>query len=314
MARPEKLGLDYFPLDVDIFESDKMLAISGEFAVKGEIITLRLLCEIYRNGYFVEYSELLKNKLARLSGLSVNLIDEVIGKLVKYGFFDESVFREHYVLTSKGIQKRYLEAVKRRKNILCEHYWLLNGVNVDINPASKGVNVDISTQKKRKESKVKNIDYVDSAGAPDGGDNDPSVPPKPPWNPPTLDEVESELLSATIWHGDFGTSLGMSDPADVPKWIAAFVRFLRGTGKQPSSISDAKTHAHHWVRKQLELGKTADSGPLAPPNQPDPSDNSWRFNKSVKPHFPGDWRWIEKLGRWVNRDNMSNTERRRCGI
>src|SRR5690554_4543555 len=119
MARPEKLGLDYFPLDVDIFESDKMLAISGEFAVKGEIITLRLLCEIYRNGYFVEYSELLKNKLARLSGLSGNLIDEVVGKLVKYGFFDESVFREHSVLTSKGIQKRYLEAVKRRKNILC---------------------------------------------------------------------------------------------------------------------------------------------------------------------------------------------------
>ena len=66
MARPNKNGLDYFPLDVDFLEDEKMLAISGEFSVKGEIITLRLLCEIYRNGYFVEYSGLLKNKLADL--------------------------------------------------------------------------------------------------------------------------------------------------------------------------------------------------------------------------------------------------------
>ena len=154
MARPNKQGLDYFPLDVGIFEDEKMLAISGEFSVKGEIITLRLLCEIYRNGYFVEFSELLKNKLARLGGLTGGLVDEVVRKLVKYEFFDGFVFSEYNVLTSKSIQKIYLEAVKRRKDIDFSQYWLLNEVNVNINNSSNGVNVNINSQIKEKEIKL----------------------------------------------------------------------------------------------------------------------------------------------------------------
>ena len=154
MARPQKIGLDYFPLDVDFFEDEKILAISGEFAVKGEIIALRLLCEIYKNGYFVEWSELLKNKMARLGGLSAGLIEEVVIKLVKYRFFDESLFCEHKVLTSNGIQKRFFEAVKRRKDVKFSKYLLIEGVNVNINPAKDVVNVNISTQSKVDESKV----------------------------------------------------------------------------------------------------------------------------------------------------------------
>lgn len=154
MARPNKQGLDYFPLDVGVFEDEKMLAISGEFAVKGEIIVLRLLCEIYRNGYFVEFSELLKNKLAKLGGLSGGLVEEVVKQLVKYGFFDGSLFSEYNILTSKNIQKTYLEATKRRKEIDISQFWLLNGVNANINNTSSGVNVNINPQSKVKESKV----------------------------------------------------------------------------------------------------------------------------------------------------------------
>ena len=154
MARPHKIGLDYFPLDVDFFEDEKILAISGEFAVKGEIIALRLLCEIYKNGYFVEWSELLKNKMARLGGLSAGLIDEVVQKLVKYGFFDESIFREFNILTSVGIQKRFFEAVKRRKDVNFSDYLLIEVVNVNINSTSTNVIDDISTQSKVKETKV----------------------------------------------------------------------------------------------------------------------------------------------------------------
>lgn len=158
MARPNKQGLDYFPLDVGIFENDKMLAISGEFSVKGEIIMLRLLCEIYRNGYFVEFSELLKNKLARLGGLSGGLVDEVVRKLVKYEFFDGFVFSEYNVLTSKNIQKVYLEASKRRKDVDFSQYWLLKEVNAYINHASDDINGNINEQSKGKESKV-NISF-----------------------------------------------------------------------------------------------------------------------------------------------------------
>ena len=161
MARPNKQGLDYFPLDVGIFENDKMLAISGEFSVKGEIIVLRLLCEIYRNGYFVEFSELLKNKLARLGGLSGGLVDEVVRKLVKYEFFDGFVFSEYNILTSKNIQKVYLEASKRRKDIDLSQYWLLDEINVYINSPSSKINAHINAQNKEKESKVNNISLLE---------------------------------------------------------------------------------------------------------------------------------------------------------
>ena len=160
MARPNKNGLDYFPLDVDFLEDEKMLAISGEFSVKGEIITLRLLCEIYRNGYFVEYSGLLKNKLARLGGLSSGLVDEVVKKLVGYNFFDEAMFREYNVLTSNGIQKRFDEATKRRKDVDKSMFWIQKSVNVNNNVVSSVVNVNINSQSKEKVNKSKEKKYI----------------------------------------------------------------------------------------------------------------------------------------------------------
>ncbi|MDY2987917.1 MAG: DUF4373 domain-containing protein [Peptoniphilus sp.] len=162
MARPPKDGLDYFPLDVDIFEDEKIEAISGEFGIKGEITVVKLLCAIYKNGYFIVWNELVKAQLLkRLPGISKELMELIVDRLVLWDFFDKALFHSAEVLTSKKIQQNYLEATKRRKSnkptlyIIesnkCEH-------NVDINAQTKGVNVDINAQSKVKESKVnKNI-------------------------------------------------------------------------------------------------------------------------------------------------------------
>lgn len=115
MARPKKRGLDYFPFDVDFFDDEKIAAISGEFGLKGEMTTVKLLCAIYRNGYFVLWDEPLKYKLLRsLPGVSVELIDRIIIRLVKWGFFDEDLFNSAKVLTSRGIQRRFFTITKRR--------------------------------------------------------------------------------------------------------------------------------------------------------------------------------------------------------
>ena len=52
MARQTKEGLKYFSFDVDFFDDEKIGAISGEFGIKGEITAIKLLCAVYRNGYF----------------------------------------------------------------------------------------------------------------------------------------------------------------------------------------------------------------------------------------------------------------------
>lgn len=156
MARPTKQGLDYFPFDVDFFSDEKIEAISGEFGIKGEIVTIKLLTTVYRNGYFIEWSDLLKMKLLKnLNGISKELLEQIVSRLVKWGFFDEHLFNSDKILTSSGIQKRYFEATKRRKDVLINTKWLLKGINVNINQQAKVVNVNINAQSKVKERKVK---------------------------------------------------------------------------------------------------------------------------------------------------------------
>lgn len=173
MARPNKIGLDYFPLDVDIFEDEKVSAISGEFGIKGEITVIKLLCAIYRNGYFILWNDLLKFKLLRsLPGISSELIESIVNRLVIWEFFDKHLFDSVKVLTSRGIQKRYFEASKRRK-IEGELPYLLinvcnNVVNVCNNPFSDSINASKnltkeSKGKKRKENKEKIQKKADGA-------------------------------------------------------------------------------------------------------------------------------------------------------
>ncbi|MDU7302155.1 MAG: DUF4373 domain-containing protein [Peptoniphilus lacydonensis] len=169
MARPVKEGLDYFPLYVDIFEDEKIEAISGEFGIKGEIIVVKLLCAIYKKGYFILWSDLIiAQMLKRLPGISKDLLNNVVERLVLWEFFDKDLFHSAGILTSEKIQENFFEATRRRKSPKPTLYVLdkflendnsiendVNGVNVDINTQAKGVNVDINTQSKVKESKLK---------------------------------------------------------------------------------------------------------------------------------------------------------------
>lgn len=170
MAAPSKQKLDYFPFDVDFFTDEKIEAISGEFGIKGEIVAIKLLCAIYRNGYFILWSEMLKMKLLKnLPGINPELLEQIVNRLVRWGFFDETLFNSVKVLTSTGIQKRFLEASKRRKGVDASLYWLLekstpevnvsiNEVNVNINKQATGNNANIYEQSKRKEIKGKGIE------------------------------------------------------------------------------------------------------------------------------------------------------------
>lgn len=167
MARPIKMGLDYFPFDVDIFEDEKVIPISSEFGAKGECIVVRVLCAIYREGYFAECSPAFKFKIAKQANVPHTLVDEVVTGLVKWGFFDKSVFDSFGVLTSAGIQKRWKEATRKRVPAKNLQYWVLDEDNKDkcktkeFLPEETPLTRSESTQKKRKEKKGDNIISTD---------------------------------------------------------------------------------------------------------------------------------------------------------
>jgi len=162
MSRPLKQGIDYFPIDVGFLKDVKIRKIKLACGTSSPAILIALLSNIYcDNGYYIEWDDDMPFLIADEVGVSEGAVSETVIKAVQVGLFDKNIFERFRVLTSKGIQKRFVKAVERRNTIeIAIEYLLLeekdindniNLVNVYIN----SVNADRSTQSKVKESKIK---------------------------------------------------------------------------------------------------------------------------------------------------------------
>lgn len=131
MARPRKVGLDYFPLDVDVFEDDKLFDVQTEYGTLGEAVFLRLLCLVYKNGYYFKFDSIEKLAALVIRSIGSRWVDnkrqivEIISFIVKCGLFSEKLF-ERNILTSKGVQTRFKLAAERRKSGIIEFNLLEN--------------------------------------------------------------------------------------------------------------------------------------------------------------------------------------------
>ena len=116
MARPLKTGIDSFPVSVDFFNDEKVTALVGKYGMKGGAALMRVLCAIYRNGYYLEYTKETCDFIADdMPDVSAGLLNEMVICMVKIGIFDKDTFYASSVLTSRSIQCNYIEAVRRRK-------------------------------------------------------------------------------------------------------------------------------------------------------------------------------------------------------
>ena len=130
MARPLKDGVDYFPKDTDFYGDDKVRLLRAEFQSKGMYLLDYLLCDLYgKNGYFIRWG---KDKCYLVSdgagcGCAPNFVEEFVNRCVACSFFDERVFNVFGVLTSSGIQRRYIRMFNSRPDIpMIKEYWLLD--------------------------------------------------------------------------------------------------------------------------------------------------------------------------------------------
>ncbi len=273
MARPNKMGLDYFPFDVDFFNDEKIVAISGEFGIKGEIVVIKLLCAIYRNGYFILWSDLLKFKLLRdLPGVSSELLDSIMNRLVLWGFFDKDLFDSMGVLTSAGIQKRYFKISKRRKSVDDFRYFLIKvsgcenkevfssddgdvssdtvnvcngGVNVCNNPFIATLMYAKTPQRKGKEIIKKSL-YREIENLPP-----PEILGK------GLDECYEELSRDMSWSEIVTMNTRNSGYKDFTvdmfkTYLKRFFEKLQNEGEKVKSPKDAKSHFARWLKIELE--------------------------------------------------------------
>lgn len=152
MARPSKKGLDYFPLDTDFLRDIKVRKIKRECGPQSVEILLCLLANIYRgDGYYFGSDEDSMFLVSDEVGAKEGLVKQVIDKALRVGFFNQDKFEKYGILTSGGIQSRYLEATKKRKEVVIADIY---SINDDIKVPETRVNDTINPQSKVKESKV----------------------------------------------------------------------------------------------------------------------------------------------------------------
>lgn len=249
MARPRKTGLQYFPLDVDIFEDEKIIAACGGIEGRGEIIVIKLLCAIYRNGYFMEWTDMMRYKMLRiLPGVSAGLLDQVVARLLKWGFFSQSLFESANVLTSEGIQRRYFEAAKFRK-IDPEHlpyllvdkpvFYSKQNVSQTLTPISHW-ETPVS-QRKSTQIKVK----VNKKSS----DEDKKGSPSPPFVEENFfNEFFSRERAGVL--SRFACSLGLTDVDSLKTVAREVIDDWRLRRHVPKDWDDASSHLLSAIRKK----------------------------------------------------------------
>ena len=115
MARPPKTGLDYFPLDVNFLNDLKTKKLVRSFGASAVAVALDVLTNIYKdNGYYAECDEDFIFLIADDLKLDEEYVKNVIKKMVEVDFFNKNLYENHKILTSIGIQKRYILASGRR--------------------------------------------------------------------------------------------------------------------------------------------------------------------------------------------------------
>ncbi|MCM1220629.1 MAG: DUF4373 domain-containing protein [Lachnospiraceae bacterium] len=167
MARQSKVGLDYFDLDCQLGE--KVRLIQAEFGLKGFAVVVKLYQKIYGElGYYCEWSEdslLLFMSENGVPSDSKNLIREIVSACIRRGIFSERLFNEFGILTSSGVQERYLNATSRREKVELKKEYLLisvgeknknaviNSVNADRNSVNDSRNSQSREEKSKEENK-----------------------------------------------------------------------------------------------------------------------------------------------------------------
>lgn len=130
MSRPIRDGATYFPLDVGFMHEKKIKLLKSEFGIQCIAVIITLFDAIYgRDGYFLKWDDdecfLMSDCVGGVC--TPGYIKEVLKGCLRRSLFDEGVFEMFGVITSRGIQRRYLKIFERREKItMFQEYFLLD--------------------------------------------------------------------------------------------------------------------------------------------------------------------------------------------
>ncbi|BES63677.1 hypothetical protein SANA_01160 [Gottschalkiaceae bacterium SANA] len=115
MARPLKEGIDYFSLDV--FPDEKVGYLEATYGAEGYYFWIKLLQKIFANGYYIKWTKFSVAAMKRATGIDMEKIKEILECCLEADLFSRSLYEGHGVITSRGVQKRFYMAARKRKEV-----------------------------------------------------------------------------------------------------------------------------------------------------------------------------------------------------
>ena len=92
MARPTKAILEYFPMDIGFFQDVKVRKLIRYQGGKAISVYAFLLCTIYRDGYYTEWSSDLAFLVSEATHYDECFVNEAIKCCVRVGLFNADFF------------------------------------------------------------------------------------------------------------------------------------------------------------------------------------------------------------------------------
>ena len=127
MGRKRKVGLDYFPMDIDFFQDIKIRKLIRRQGGKAIAIYACLLCNIYKCGYYMRWDNELPFIISESTGCDEVYISEVLRDCLALGLLDKRMYETERVLTSYGIQERYQRiCADCKRKCLIEEYNIIS--------------------------------------------------------------------------------------------------------------------------------------------------------------------------------------------
>lgn len=246
MARPPKIGLDYFPFNVTLPTDSKVKFLRARFGLKGYAIYTILLCKIYQDkGYYCDWNEdealLFANDVG--DGVTMALVNDVVHECFKRGLLNEGIFNEFKILTSKGIQDRYeyicsilKRPVRIDPKIDCRNLTLLKLAltpeKTELSPVETTETTPDNSQRKGKEIKEKESENTHAA---------------------FLKQLfaDSEKLKAVAFI--------VREETLKQRWVEAFNAYLQTQSKTHPSYRDWVSHLGNWLPKAITELKKSDN-------------------------------------------------------
>ena len=261
-------GLQYFPLDVNFFENNKIAIIISDYGLEATAVVLKLFSQIYKSGYYMDWNE----KIGKIFSASFHTkysyatIMNLVNSLVEEDIFNKKMYEEYHILTSEKIQNCYFSATVRRKKqkISNPEYLLiadmipssttpkehLNDNSVDKNPKiACNFQQSIVDESKGKESRENLI--ISSSCLTRAGENFETIEMKSPFIQ-ECEQKRKELFADEEWLYSISMMSGKGHQVLdlLPQVMRIFEMHLISIGDTGTilNINDYKRRFQNWWR------------------------------------------------------------------